>query len=352
MKKKFIILIPVLFLLGRLYAENLDYGLKIMNNAILAFGDGKYNEALIGFREVILDEDLEALQADAYFWISKSYIAMGSYQDAEKNLEFYLLNYIDNDFYEEGLYQKGRLLYLQEDYESCIQVFYNFMEKYPHSIFTSNSYFWIGESLFALGHLDEAYAIFSTILEDYPTSYKIEAANYRLKLIEQKERENELLKLLKMSHENNLKSLEDFQLREKEYEQAIASYQKKIATLTSQPDTKVMEIEQLNAKIVEMEVKYEQLEKEKKSLESDISDYITNKAAQEKTIELLNTTISKLQQELIKAQEEGANVAEIEVPEIIPVQQTTLPDEKLLQIKAEALALKEYYLDYLLENLE
>ncbi|MBN1648981.1 MAG: tetratricopeptide repeat protein [Spirochaetales bacterium] len=350
MKKIVFPLVLFVFVLFPLCADAPDYGKKLMLDAIDYFGNGKYNNALLHCRDVILDPGLEDLHADAYFWMAKSYLALNQLDEAAKNLEFYLLNYKSNDFYEEALYQKGRLLYLQGDYESSIQFFFQFQDIYPVSIFTANSYFWIAESLFSMGNLEDAYAIFSMIVKTFPTSFKVEAAAYRMKLIEQKDRENELLKLLKMSHEDNLKSLEDYQRREREYEQAISAYQKKIATLSSRPDTKINEIERLNAKIVELEVAYEQLSKEKQGAYRDSEDYLGQISDLEKELESQRQSIKLLQEQLEKAKEEGVDVENVEIP---AYDGDELDNEmKLLKLKEEALELKEFYLNSLIEELE
>lgn len=350
MKKLIFILVLLFSIMGTMSAQIPDYGKILMLEAVDYFGDGQYDQALLNCRDVILDPALDGLHADAYFWIAKSYLALNEYDEAEKNLEFYLLNYNGNDFYEEGLYQKGRLLFLQGEYESSIIIFDQFQHEYPGSIFIPNSYFWIAESLFSIGYLEEAKAIFSMVVKNFPTSYKVEAAAYRIKLIEQKDRENELLKLLQMSHEDNLKSLEDFQRREKEYEQAISAYQKKLAGLSSQPDTRYNEIEQLNAQIVEIEVKYEQLQKEKKEYLEDLKDYRGQVSGLESELETLRKTVSAMQKELEKAKEAGAQIETIDVP--VYAETETNIDERLLQMKAEALELKEFYLNSLIEALE
>ncbi len=92
-----------------------------------------------------------------------------------------------------------------------------------------NAYFWVGESLYALGKLDQALSVFRKVLRDYPASFKAEAAQYRVSLIELGRKEAELAKLLKWSHENSLKTIEEFQRRERAYEQAIETYQKRLA---------------------------------------------------------------------------------------------------------------------------
>jgi hypothetical protein len=69
---------------------------------------------------------------------------------------------------------------------------------------------------------------------------KLEAAQYKVSLIQLRKREVELAKLLKWSHEDFLKSIEEYQNREKAYVQAIEAYQKRLAGVNTDEDRKVM----------------------------------------------------------------------------------------------------------------
>jgi tetratricopeptide (TPR) repeat protein len=104
--------------------------------------------------------------------------------------------------------------------------------------------YWIGESLFSMGQLDRAHEIFTVITTEYPQSVKYEAASYRLSLINQKKVEGELLRLLQWSHEESLKTVEDYQRRERSYDQAIIAYQKRIADMLK--DTRLADLETTN----------------------------------------------------------------------------------------------------------
>ena len=80
-----------------------------------------------------------------------------------------------------------------------------------------------------LGRLEEAERAFTAVTQNYPSSVKVEAATYRIALIGLEYRQRELLKLLTWSHEESLRSVEDFRRREKAYESSIALYQKQIS---------------------------------------------------------------------------------------------------------------------------
>ena len=94
--------------------------------------------------------------------------------------------------------------------------------------------------MYALGRLDDAQAVYQKIVADYPTSAKVEAAQYKMSLIQLSRREVELSKLLKWSHEELLKNVEEYQNREKAYVQAIEAYQKRLAGSGSQDDRKII----------------------------------------------------------------------------------------------------------------
>ena len=227
-------------------------GLDQIREGLALFKQGDFQQAIIIFRNIIFDSAYSAYKPDAYFWISRSYMAINQLDDAERNLEFFLAGYPEHPDYPEAYYQKGRLLFRQGELESGIQLLQSFINRYPDSPFLPNAYFWIGESLYLLGQLEEAAAVFNKMQMEYPKSFKVEAARYRLSLIEFKKREIELLKLLKWSHEESLKTVEEFQRREKSYEQAIAAYQRRLSYLKQgvdweKDDELILDIEQLKS---------------------------------------------------------------------------------------------------------
>ena len=72
------------------------------------------------------------------------------------------------------------------------------------------------------------------VIDDYPSSPKREASAYRLEIIDQRKREEELLQLLKVTHEESLKAAEDYEKKVRRYEQAILAHQKRIMELEAQ----------------------------------------------------------------------------------------------------------------------
>lgn len=200
-----------------------------ITDGIDLFRDAQYDKAIQFLRVLIQKPPNDVQKAAAYLLIAKSYIAVGNLDEAEKNLEYYIANYPHAADFQESLYQKGRLLFLQDDYENSVQLLQSFLTSYPKSPFVPSAWFWVGESLYGLGRLDEAMSAYRKILMDFPSSVKVEAAQYKLSLIQLTQKEVELARLLKWSHEEFLRSTEEFQTREKTYQQAIEAYQKRLA---------------------------------------------------------------------------------------------------------------------------
>ncbi|WP_245540196.1 tetratricopeptide repeat protein [Sediminispirochaeta bajacaliforniensis] len=310
--KRIVPFLLLLFIAGSLPLFAQEAGAGRMKSALEAFGSGAYQDALLGFREVILDNDAQKLHGAAYYWLARSEMALKNYDDAARDLEYFLENFPKSSFYREGSYWKGRLLFLQNDFDNAIRALYDFIEAYPDHEFVANAYYWIGESLFALGHLEKAQRIFNLIITDYPASFKVEASRYRLSLIEMKEREEELMRLLKMSHEEYLSALEEFQRREKMYDQAISGYQRKLTALTAN---------------------------DKEALVQELSSDLD---AKEQEIADLKRQISQLSQRI----NEGVGSMSSPVPE------TADSREELLSLKMKALTLKELYIEWLLDQEE
>lgn len=211
-----------------------------ISDGIDLFRNGQYDKTIQFLHTFLQGSPNDKQKAAAYMLLAKSYIAVGTLDEAEKNLEYYIANYPHAADIQEALYQKGRLLFLQDDFEDCLQSLQGFLSAYPKSAFAPSAWFWIGESLYGLGRLDEAQAAYGKILTDFPSSVKVEAAQYKVSLIQLMQKEVELARLLKWSHEEFLKSTEDFQARERTYQQAIEAYQKRLAGTGAADDQKTL----------------------------------------------------------------------------------------------------------------
>jgi len=201
-------------------ADDLRRGIELFANA-------RYSEALPIFDTLFLDPSSGSLRADGAYWSAMTLLASGDPAAAEKAIESFLAAFPGHERTSEMIYHKARAAFLQKDYERAVRLFQSYIAAFPKGEQVSASVFWSAESLYSLGRLQDAEKLYRTIGERYADSVKAEAAKYRLSLIQFKYREDELLTLLKWSHEESLRIIEEFQRREKAYEQALEVYQKR-----------------------------------------------------------------------------------------------------------------------------
>ena len=305
-------------------ADSAPSGDMLLKEGIEAFQQADYQVAMYRFREILSNPKEINFHGDAYFWIARTYLALSQLEEASKHLEYFLAKFPENPYVMEGVYEKGRLLFLQRQYTECIEHLDRFLKKYPDSPYAANAYYWIGEAAFALGRLKEAERIFHFVVTQFPTSFRAEAARYRLDIIKLKYREEELMKLLQWSHEEHLKALEEFQKRESVYLETIKTYQRRVALLSSQDHQE--EIMKLSEQV--------------RALENELSQV-------RKSEETLRVEKATLENALMKLRVESAPArGGIESGGVTDA--NTLKNLlELLQVKQEALDLKEEYLQKL-----
>jgi outer membrane protein assembly factor BamD (BamD/ComL family) len=318
--KRVIFSVFIIFLLasGAVLAQT-EQGQKILNEGITDFQNSRFNQAISTFREILVDPSMTEYQDSAYFWIAKSNMALGYLDEAEEDMEYFITSFPNSRYISEARYQQARIEFLKGNYQEAIQIFSSFIEQYPNSPYVANAYYWMGDSLLSLGHTENAKEMYEIVITEYPTSYRVEAANYKISVINLKKREDELVKLLKWSHEEALKAFEEFQQKEKNYQEAIQAYQKKIASLSSGSEPA-----------------------EEEETDEDLVDLLGRVEALTQTIEEKEAEIEQLKQQLTSAGRTSETGREEEDTAVYPVSGAR---EKLLILKSEALELKSFYLD-------
>jgi TolA-binding protein len=236
-QKKPLVLLLTLSLMGlfSLSAQNRPTSPdELLKTGIIFYGEGKFSEAVTVLRLINPDSKAagSAEYPEALYWISLAEFSLGEYDKALADLDMLEKTDPRGKRSEEIPYHRGRCLFYLGRHEEALVILKNYADDLDESdVRKAAVYYWMGESLFALGQLDNAADAFSVVIEKYPSSVKYEASSYRLNVINQKKIEAELLAILKWSHEESLKSMEEYQVREKTYDQAIASYQQRLTEI-------------------------------------------------------------------------------------------------------------------------
>jgi len=83
----------------------------------------------------------------------------------------------------EELYRTAYEDYMRGNYDLAAQGFREYLRRFPDTDLADNALYWVGECLDAQDKVEEALAIFTQVLDDYPTSDKAAAAQLKKGLL-------------------------------------------------------------------------------------------------------------------------------------------------------------------------
>jgi tetratricopeptide (TPR) repeat protein len=210
-----------------------------LQRGLRLYGEGNFAGAVSELGNV---DPGDAEYPEALYWIGLSRLSQGDYPGALETFDTLEARYPGKK--PELPYHRGRALYYAGKYEQALIGLSGYAEREHDAALKAAALYWAGECLYALGQFDTAENVFAEIVEKYPGSAKYQAALYRMELIKQKKIEAELLSILNWTHEESLKTQEEYQRREKDYDLTIMAYQKRIAEL--QGDTRAVDLELSN----------------------------------------------------------------------------------------------------------
>jgi TolA-binding protein len=108
-------------------------------------------------------------------------------------------------------YQKGRAHYFTGQNSEALAELTTFCHTWgTHELYPSALY-WIAECMYADYNFEAAKALFGRIVTDFPSDAKVLDSRYRLETIAQREREEKLLYLLKVTGEEYLAAKEEYE---------------------------------------------------------------------------------------------------------------------------------------------
>jgi TolA-binding protein len=246
-----LVVLLVFFVTGRVVSQT-RAGNTGLQGGINLYGAGRWQEAITELRRFHSETPDTAQKGEALYWIALAELAAGEYEAAIRVMDELEGTAPLSPRRQELSYYRGRSYYYLGRYDEGLVFFRAYSDSLPSGqnnpgieARKSTALYWIGECLYALGQLEKAQEVFLLITGQYPQSVKFEAASYRIALIDQKKIETELLSLLKWSHEESLKTIEEYQRRERSYDQALIAYQKRIADMLT--ENRQAELENANA---------------------------------------------------------------------------------------------------------
>jgi len=244
MKQKRSVFLPFVLLLllvctdfiGAQESPQAQYARRYQNGTQL-YKLSRFQEAAIEFRRA---QEIAADANDrfvALYWVILSQLAYSDFGSAIRDMEELERTAPNSPYARDMLYHRARVYYNQGYFEEALF----FLNRYNQTTTDADrqsadrraaSFFWMGECLFAMGQYEEAEKFYAWVVARYTESPKVDAASYRIDLIKQKKIESELLALLQWSHEESLRTSEDYQKTIRTYENTLNIYQRRITELS------------------------------------------------------------------------------------------------------------------------
>jgi len=211
--------------------------LRRFQNGTLLYNSSRWHESAAEFRRAQEISNNISDWSQALYWVILSELAYSDYGSAIRDMDELERTAPVSSFTRDMAYHRGRVYYNQGYFDDALLYFRRYInsvqDTYPETADRiAASYFWMGECLFSMMQYDDALRFYTWVIDKYPESPKKEISAYRVDLIRQKKIEAELLALLQWSHEESLRTSEDYQRKIRSYEQTLNSYQRRIAELS------------------------------------------------------------------------------------------------------------------------
>ena len=267
--KKIIALLVLCFVcisLGITQVTTDDY----LNKGLQAYKDGNWESAILLLKNAVSIP--ESSTPEVLYVLVMSEMFNGNYQDVLKDGKTFCNLYPTSEYKVYVDYQMGRALHYLGRYVDSISVLQKFCADNETNELFSSALFWMAESFYASYYFDEAKGLYERVVTDFPDSPKYVESLYRLDLIVQREKEEKLLYLLKVTGEEYISSKENYDRQIKQYntEESIGlRNQLRIANdnlKKSQSELDIIRTEKSN-----LEAKYADLEKNYNELQEQIN---------------------------------------------------------------------------------
>jgi tetratricopeptide (TPR) repeat protein len=216
------------------YLQKYQYGTQL-------YSAEHWLEAAIEFRRAQEISQNADDWSEAIYWVILSELAYSDYGSAVMDMNELDRRMPNSDHTRDMVYHRARVYYNQAYFDDALLLFRRYIASVSHlddsltSDRTAAAFFWMGECLYSMGQYDEAQKFYSWVIDKYPKSPKYDACLYRFDMIKQKKIEVELLALLQWSHEESLRTSENYQRTVRTYETTLNELEKRIRELGGYP---------------------------------------------------------------------------------------------------------------------
>ena len=187
---------------------------------------------------------LGEMNEESLFMLIRSEVFSGDLSMAQEDCRKFIADYPKSVYLPYVSYQNGKLLHELGRNEESVDAFVEFCRDNPDHELFANAIYFMAESFFDEYNFASAKSLYLKVVCDFPQNANAQDSKHKIELIENREREEKLLYLLKAVGEESLSAREEYERRFKidtaedrfALERQLYQARARIAELESQRD--------------------------------------------------------------------------------------------------------------------
>ena len=198
------------------FSQELDARGRSYVQGLESYRNGDWTGASLFLRQAVASPVYST--ADCWYILILSEMYSENYTGVVNDADYFLTTFEDSELGPYVSYQKGRALHYLGQNDDAVIVLSDYCHQNPGDAMYPSALFWLGECFYDDYNFETARALYEKITADFPENEKAPDAQFKLDLIAQREREQKLLYLLKMTGEEYLSSREEYEKQLREYQ--------------------------------------------------------------------------------------------------------------------------------------
>lgn len=235
-KHRYLLPFLLALLLTSVHAQNIQNDSLL--DGYLSYQKGDWTNAAFFLRKAATDPSVS--NDSVWYMIIMSEMNMEKFSNALADCNYFMQTFNDSSLLPNVKYQRGRILHYVGQNDNAVLELSDFCHENPESPVYSSALFWIAECFYEDYSFETAKTLYERVVSEFPESSKVEDSLFKISLINQREREEKLLYLLKLTGEEYLSARENYEKQLRIYQTEDA---KELRKQLAQARKRILELE-------------------------------------------------------------------------------------------------------------
>lgn len=235
-KHRYLLPFLLALLLTSVHAQNIQNDSLL--DGYLSYQKGDWTNAAFFLRKAATDPSVS--NDSVWYMIIMSEMNMEKFSNALADCNYFMQAFNDSSLLPNVKYQRGRILHYVGQNDNAVLELSDFCHENPESPVYSSALFWIAECFYEDYSFETAKTLYERVVSEFPESSKVEDSLFKISLINQREREEKLLYLLKLTGEEYLSARETYEKQLRIYQTEDA---KELRKQLAQARERILELE-------------------------------------------------------------------------------------------------------------